>query len=358
MPENSSPPIDAGANMTRVEAWNAGLREGIRGYRGFVMIGLIGLMGVIDALDFPESSFGVKVVCLLAPIVAIAMGVFTLENCSSHLPHMERPWAFSLGVLTPPMIIVLCVSGVVLTTLNVSPLRVSLSVLGFMCGATLPLYFLINRTTSQILKDPMTGGLLVIGAEAATSLGEQYPLDAFLRSLGFALYFWHLPDLYAKWKTKRAKTKTRDPDTLAHDTGLTDAAGSMPDNASEGSQQVPASTLWWFFPASLVVYGAFLFFRTSEGPKNPPEALHTSMPLIAVVFGALALVMYHRSGGREAMAGPSGVVATSGVITWSLAEAVAICGLVAATLMAYPLSFLPYALASLALLLWTRPPAA
>ncbi|MDG1399782.1 MAG: hypothetical protein P8R45_03480, partial [Candidatus Binatia bacterium] len=91
MPENSSPPIDAGANMTRVEAWNAGLREGIRGYRGFVMIGLIGLMGVIDALDFPESSFGVKVVCLLAPIVAIAMGVFTLENCSSHLPHMERP---------------------------------------------------------------------------------------------------------------------------------------------------------------------------------------------------------------------------------------------------------------------------
>ena len=57
------------------------------------------------------------------------------------------------------------------------------------------------------------------------------------------------------------------------------------------------------------------------------------------------------------MAGPSGVVATSGVITWSLAEAVAIAGLVAATLMAHPLSFLPYALASLALLTWTRPPA-
>lgn len=55
------------------------------------------------------------------------------------------------------------------------------------------------------------------------------------------------------------------------------------------------------------------------------------------------------------MAGPSGVVTTSGVITWVLAEAVAICGLVAATLMAYPLSFLPYALASLALLIWTRP---
>ena len=100
MPENSSPPIDAGANMTQAEAWVAGLREGIRGYSGFVMIGMIGMLGVIAALDFPESSFGVKVVCLLASIVAIATGVFALRNCSSHLPHMERPWAFSLGVLT------------------------------------------------------------------------------------------------------------------------------------------------------------------------------------------------------------------------------------------------------------------
>jgi hypothetical protein len=168
----------------------------------------------------------------------------------------------------------------------------------------------------------------------------------------------YLSDIHAYEMTKGAETKTRDPDTLAHDSGLTDAdaAGSMPDNESEGSQQMPARTLWWCFPTSLVVYGAFLFFRASEGPKNPPEALLTSMPLIALVFGALALVVYHRSGGREAMAGPSGVVTTSGVITWLLAEAVAIGGLLVAALMAYPLSCLPYALASLALLIWTRPP--
>ena len=169
----------------------------------------------------------------------------------------------------------------------------------------------------------------------------------------------YLSDIHAYEINKDAETKTRDPDTVSHDTGLTDAAahGSMPDNESEGNEDVPASVVWWCFLASQVAYGAFLFFRTSEGPKNPPEALLASMPLIALVFGALALVVYHRSGGREAMAGPSGVVATSGVITWVLAEAVAIAGLVAATLMAYPLSFLPYALASLALLVWTRPPA-
>ena len=132
----------------------------------------------------------------------------------------------------------------------------------------------------------------------------------------------------------------------------------MPDNESEGSQEARARTVWWCILASLVSLGPSLFFRTFEGAKSPPEALLTSMPLIALVFGALALVVYHRSGGHEAMAGPSGVVATSGVITWSLAEAVAIAGLVAATLMAHPLSFLPYALASLALLIWTRPPAA
>ena len=92
----------------------------------------------------------------------------------------------------------------------------------------------------------------------------------------------YLSDLHAYEISEDAETKTRDPDTLAYDTGPTDAAGSMPDNASEGSQQAPASTVWGFFPASLVLYGAFLFFRTSDGATNPPEALLTSMPATAI----------------------------------------------------------------------------
>ena len=84
----------------------------------------------------------------------------------------------------------------------------------------------------------------------------------------------------------------------------------------------------------------------------------TAIPLIAVVVGGLTLLVYHRSGGRHAMAQPSGAVATSGISSWALAEAVALGGLVVAFLLSHPISFLPYGLASVALLVWTRPRAA
>ena len=252
------------------------------------------------------------------------------------------------------------------TVAALSPsIMVSLKALGVLLGATIPVPWLIRGTTlkrvrSRLATVTISAGLAAMGSEYV--VGLQNPLPHFFWFLVYGTTPWlcaYLSDIHAYEINKDAETKTRDPDTVSHDTGLTDAAahGSMPDNESEGSQEARARTVWWCILASLVSLGPSLFFKTFEGPKNPPEALLTSMPLIAVVFGALALVVYHRSGGREAMAGPSGVVATSGVITWSLAEAVAIAGLVAATLMAYPLSFLPYALASLALLIWTRPPA-
>ena len=50
MPENSSPPIDAGANMTRVEAWNAGTREGFRGYRGLPVYGVMWIFLILQVL--------------------------------------------------------------------------------------------------------------------------------------------------------------------------------------------------------------------------------------------------------------------------------------------------------------------
>jgi hypothetical protein len=352
MPENSSPPIDAGANMTRVEAWYAGTQEGFRGYRGLALIGLTGAAYFIGPMaNKPLFPW------MIALGVQNGIGGFVLKRWASHLPHMERAWAFSLGVLTPLMILGVFASGLMMES-SLPWVLIGSFALGAGCGAFLPLLWMIGGITPKRLYGRLEG--LFFG-----SLFVQYALNAIFAEppLGFFVPTWimtFLPWIFITypfsetWETGTAAQRN----TPAHDTGLTDPAGSMPDNESEGSQDVPASVVWWFFLASQVAYGAFLFFRTSEGPKNPPEALLTSMPLIALVFGALALVVYHRSGGREAMAGPSGVRAPNGVITWALAGAVAACGLVVAMLLDQPISFVPYALASLALLIWTRPPAA
>ena len=67
------------------------------------------------------------------------------KDWASPLPRMEKAWAFALGVLTSLTILGVFASGSMMAAASPS-IVVSLSTLRFVCGATLPVPWLIRGT--------------------------------------------------------------------------------------------------------------------------------------------------------------------------------------------------------------------
>ena len=118
--------------------------------------------------------------------------------------------------------------------------------------------------------------------------------------------------------------------------------------------------VWLAMTAAVATYAVVLL--AILGPETPPpdtqaEALHNALTVAGIAVGALSMWWRRRFLGSDPEA-PALTVArlqASAIVVWALSEAVALVGFVLAILTRNVWEFVPFGLASIALLLLHHP---
>ncbi len=132
--------------------------------------------------------------------------------------------------------------------------------------------------------------------------------------------------------------------------------------ATTAQQQQLLRLIWTAMCASVVLYGAVCFFVLGGAVNGDDERtgiLHNAFTVAGIIVGALSIWWRRHFLSTDPEPADAGIpfarFQTHGIVVWALSEAVAICGLVLAFVVRSFPEFVPFGVASVALLVMHHP---